>query len=130
MSNGLPTDGWSNAFSFRPTAKPVAYIYYPGQLDGNNGDALEFSKSFRVGSMQHFLMRVKMNTPNVADGILEAWVDGERVLSRDNMLYRMSRDVAIDQFVYTTFFGGNQPRFAPQNTVEALFEDFKVCVPQ
>jgi hypothetical protein len=40
----------------------------------------------------------QMNTPGVANGMLEAWINGQLVLSKSNMAYRGSGDNSVFQY--------------------------------
>ena len=69
-----------------------------------------------------------MNTPGVADGVLQAWVDGELVLDVDDFLYRTADyDYGVDAMYFSTFFGGSSNDWAPTKDEHIDFDDFVIC---
>jgi len=64
--------------------------------------------------------RIKMNTPETrqgrgdskADGILQAWYNGVLMLDRRNMRWRHDDAIHIDQYFYSSFFGGGSAKFS------------------
>jgi len=72
--------------------------------------------------------RIKLNTPGVADGILQIWLDGELVHEQTDVVYRTVAGLEIDQMYFSTFFGGGSSwRTSKDETV--YFDDFKVSKP-
>eukprot|EP00123_Amoebidium_parasiticum_P008462 comp18823_c0_seq1/m.20807 comp18823_c0_seq1/g.20807 ORF comp18823_c0_seq1/g.20807 comp18823_c0_seq1/m.20807 type:complete len:413 (-) comp18823_c0_seq1:448-1686(-) len=130
-ANGKPTgyDGWTNTISWRPGGVPTNYAYHAGQVDNMSGDNFPFNAKFIPGALHHVTMRVKMNTPGVSDGILETWLDGNKAYSTNQMLFRMTKDIAIDTFLWTTFFGGMSSDWAPGDNVDAIYDDYVICTP-
>lgn len=67
-----------------------------------------------------------MNTPGKNDGIIQSWLDGELVLDRRDIRFRDTNTFSIDQLYFSTFFGGDDPSWAPSKNETVLFDDFNV----
>lgn len=129
-SNGV--NGWSARGSFivQPKASsPYAkyrgvgsYVYHTRMRD-QYGDAwgwglgptglLEKNRWYSIEQ------RVKLNTPSRADGVLQAWIDGKQVFSREDIQYRSVPDLRIESVWLNVYHGGAAP--APQDMT--LFMD-------
>jgi hypothetical protein len=67
---------------------------------------------------------VKMNTPGHEDGKIICWFNGVEVVNL-NMRFRKDMSFGIDQFKFTTFFGGNDETWATKKDEKLYFKDFK-----
>jgi hypothetical protein len=56
-------------------------------------------------------MRVKMNTPGRADGVLEGWLDGKKTFEKTNMIYRLPGhdDLHVRTMWLNVHTGGDSP---------------------
>lgn len=57
--------------------------------------------------------RVKLNTPGQADGVLQAWVDGKLVFSREDIIFRSVPELRIESAWLNVYHGGTTA--APQD---------------
>lgn len=64
--------------------------------------------------------RIKINTPNVSDGILQVWFDGIQIHNDTAVSFTDDPDFGIEWFYFGTFFGGNKSDFAATK-VETIF---------
>lgn len=72
---------------------------------------------------------VRMNTPNVPDGMIMCWVDDKLALSMHNVRFRSTFDVGIDTFMFSTFFGGsNTTEWQASKDTYLMFKDFKITI--
>lgn len=126
------TTGFSARSMWRVDGLGVQYMYYPEKMN-NCGDDFDYSLGgepalFQPGvwhTLEHHLV---MNTPGVADGHLQAWLDGQLVLDVPNFLFRPEGgDFAIDTLYFSTFFGGSGDEWAPTKDEIVDFDDFVVC---
>lgn len=49
---------------------------------------------------------LRLNTPGQSDGVLQAWVDGKRVLNRNNLNLRLVSELKIEKFWISIYHGG------------------------
>jgi hypothetical protein len=55
------------------------------------------------------------------DGIMRTWIDGELLLEETSMFWRRYNNVTIDQFTFSTFFGGSDDTWeSAQDQVRSL----------
>ena len=77
---------------------------------------------------------MKLNDPEEANGFAHIYVDGERVVSHDDVKFRGEKGdhTLIDRVLFSTFHGGSNPDWAPKTedgeyaTVRATFDNFSV----
>lgn len=109
--------GWSGRLMFDqvgthgagPTEVPIGlYLYHLGQ-EGDCGDELMFDTPLQQNRWTCIEGRVRMNTPGSANGLVEVFVDGERVLRRDGVQFRRAgeSDVGIREMWDNVYFGGS-----------------------
>lgn len=131
------TDGSSGSNLTPDKSNIVQYVYHPDQPgtfgedfrwdDGPSSEWTEF-ESDRWYSLRHLVV---MNTPGQNDGVIKAWLDGEQVLSVDNIRFRDVASLQIDQMYFSTFFGGGSSDWATSKDEIAFFDDFRItAVPE
>lgn len=116
----MPNDpGWSARVLFHETgtegAAPgdVRLGYYTYHLDQplSCGEFMPWSDAGIVSQDRWYCIEghVAMNTPGVNDGVLEAWVDGERVFRRADLAFRRPGEewVQVNTFWLNVYFGGS-----------------------
>lgn len=124
---GYPSgyDGWSTRGMWRQNGALENYVYHAGQTN-YYGDDLFWGSNGSRGQWHRIQQRVVLNTPGVADGIIETWLDGKKVLSVTDMLYRKTGAIGINLFYFSTFYGGNDPSWAPSSDQTAFFDNFRI----
>jgi len=121
-------DGWSVRLMWRDNGRMAAYVYHPDQ-PSNFGEYFDWSRGIAAGSWQQVVIRVRMNTPGQRDGVVQCWLNGRSVLSVDTLRFRDTAALGIDQFFFSTFFGGNDASWAPVRDEAIGFDDFQIGVP-
>ena len=122
---GYPTgyDGWSARGMWRENGELENYIYHASQRNYYGDD--EFWNAAATPGVWHRVEhRVVLNTPGLKNGILEAWLDGTKVLSLNNIEYRKTNTIGINLFYFSTFFGGNDISWAPTTDQTMNFDNF------
>lgn len=109
------TQGWSGrlmwltpkSYSWAgPTNMAVSYMYHPGQA-GTYGDNVRWNRGFTAGKWHTVKQCYVMNTVGKANGVLQAWMDGQLVVNHSDYVYRVRADVHINYLVFSLFRGGN-----------------------
>ena len=105
--------GWSARVLFGPGdgGKNVQlgyYLYWLGQSQ-SYGDGLWWSAQAPLGEWVCIEGHTAMNTPGKSDGQLDAWMNGDQVFHRDDILYRSSSQssVHIREFMFEVYYGGS-----------------------
>jgi hypothetical protein len=123
------SDGWSSRMMWRREGRAVQYVYHPDQ-PGIYGQDFPYdlggSRAFEPGRWHQVEHRVVVNTPGRTDGIIQAWFDGELALSVNGLRFRDTSDFAIDSFLFSTFFGGSGPEWAPARDETITFDEFVI----
>ncbi len=116
--------GWSARVLFGPGAagqnvKLGYYLYWLNQQTAA-GDKVWWSQEIPLDERVCVEGRVSMNTPGQSDGELNAWVSGDEVLSRNEILYRTASQgtVRIRDFMFTILYRG--PTTPPRDTSVSL----------
>ena len=118
-------DGWSARFMWREEGKAVVYLYHMDQPT-NYGHDINLNRSFKRGQWHRLTQRIKVNSGNNNDGILQVWFDGELVILRNDIRYRNNNRAPVDHFYFSTFFGGNTPEWAPDITSTISYDNIRL----
>ena len=130
-TGGRPADdGFSARLMWRTGGAVVHYVYYPRQSTTYGVDLPYLLAGaparFQPGAWHRVEHRVVMNTPGRADGILQAWIDGQPALDERDRVWRLDASVHVDALYFSTFFGGNDPSWGPSRDESVDFDDFVV----
>ncbi|MDQ1913492.1 hypothetical protein RAC89_24140 [Paenibacillus sp. GD4] len=117
--------GFSTRMMWRANGELVAYVYHLDQ-SGTYGEDISTGFSAPAGSWVTIKLRVKLNTANNNNGILEVWINGTRKINRTNLRYMNDSTKKIDTFYFSTFYGGSTSDFAPSSTNYARFDNFSI----
>jgi hypothetical protein len=123
----VPVDGegWSARLAWKGTGSLSVYLYHAG-MKGPWGDGVPVVASLADGLPHTVVERVRLNTQDRPDGVLEVWVDGKLGLSRRDIVYRHGDKGLIDALCFSTFHGGNAKKDAPATSGTAIFDDVVV----
>jgi hypothetical protein len=130
------TNGASFRMMWRSGGQAEAYVYagkqesefysLPGYVDNDPfGESVQrgFSK-FVAGQWNDVVMRVKLNSPGVADGILEVSVN-DKTFSFEKMMWRQTgMDMKINGIIMNSFFGGSDVTWATPTEQYVYFSSF------
>lgn len=125
---GFPdgTDGWSARGMWREGGEMENYVYHSSQ-ESFYGDDEYWGMTAQPGQWHQIQHRVVLNTVGEANGLLEAWFDGRKVLSETDFVYRNTPDIGINLFYFSTFYGGNDPTWAPTEDQYIFFDNFRIA---
>ena len=138
ITGGRPIvpEGWSARVTFREGGGVKLYTYHQ-DMEGQYGDRGVPQKPFRFEKGRYYSvsLHVRVNDPpTAANGFSRLYVDGELVESHESLRLRGAggEDTLINDFLFSTFHGGNQPWNAPRDaagdytTVHATFDNIAV----
>ena len=125
-SGGADTSrGFSTRYMWRTGGAGEVYAYVP-EKSGEYGESISPGAwTFTPGRWQHLEQEVMVNHLGALDGVLRVWVDGELVVKRSDMLYRVADNVLVTGLMFSTFFGGHDPSWASPRTQSAFFRNFQ-----
>jgi hypothetical protein len=125
-------DGWSARMMWQPGGKVTQYMYYPDKQNGCGADLPWSAPVLTTGRWYEIINQVVLNTPVAPggtgkhDGIMRAWLDGKLVLERTNIRFRDIASVKLDAFYFSTFHGGDDGSWGPDQDSYASFKDLTV----
>ncbi|KAG8862228.1 hypothetical protein FRB96_001807 [Tulasnella sp. 330] len=76
---------------------------------------------FKPGKWTVIAQRVKLNDIGVANGEIDIWANGEKVICATGIVIRENSDTVVRGAHFQTFFGGHQQEWASPKTQCALF---------
>jgi len=122
---GYPSgyDGWSARGMWRENGILENYVYHANQTN-YYGDDYYWDVNVKANTWHKIQHRVVLNDVGQKNGLLEAWLDGTKVLSLNNLEYRKTEDIGINLFYFSTFFGGNDASWAPSVDQTIKFDNF------
>lgn len=118
-------DGWSARSMWREDGALENYVYHAGQKN-YYGDSEHWNVKAVPGKWHSIQHRVVLNTVGQANGKLEAWFDGVKVLSKENFEFRKTEDIRINLFYFSNFFGGADPSWAPSTDQYLFFDNVRI----
>lgn len=118
------TDGWSVRVMWNKEGKLVQSVYHPDQ-PSKYGDIFkwEMEQPIEKGKWHTIQTLVYLNDPEKKDGVVKTWLNGEQVLDKTDLRFRSHANLKIDRFMFTSFFGGNGPYWAPGDDQYAYIDD-------
>lgn len=109
-------NGWSARMYFHPSGDPERpiqlsnYVYHV-EVNGPYGDVIEWDASaagrIKPGKWYRIDNYVRLNTPGRYDGVLKAWVDGERALNVEGLVFREVPWLRINEYWFDCYWGGS-----------------------
>lgn len=128
------TNGFSARLMWRPAGKAVLYLYHmdkPGKF-GEDIDLKEPDGTnvfFTPGEWVHVTERVRINSVSNgqanADGLVEVWINGTKVLRQTGLRFRTNSD-RVNSLYFSTFHGGNDSTWAPSVSCFTWFDDVRI----
>lgn len=125
------TNGWSVRVMWRENGAAENYIYHADQ-PGVYGHRLKWKKKdedvfFKPGKWHHIVMEVTLNDPKRANGRIQTWLDGRKVLEYKKLRFRKIPSLKIDSLFFSTFFGGEEPDWAARRDENIWFDNIEVA---
>ena len=124
----IDPNGWSVRMMWRRSGTPELYVYHQDRVErcGTSYPATT-GFTFRRGRWYRIDLQVRMNTAvGSGDGYAALYVDGVRQANVGNLNLTGTDEAQIDQFRFSTFYGGDTPSWAPNRTTYCYFDNFSV----
>ena len=112
-SNGR--NGWSARMKFNRSWAgedhvDLGYYSYYADMPKKYGDNMPWNIESR-GTLQKnrwycIETYVRLNTPGKHDGILRGWVDGYLAMEKENIMFRTTAELGIEEFWLDVYYGG------------------------
>tara|TARA_Y100000034_G_C6876997_1_gene401255 strand:+ start:354 stop:911 length:558 start_codon:yes stop_codon:yes gene_type:complete len=125
--------GFSARLMWRENGLIEQYVYYPNRSCtwgrdlfwyDLNSKKMELLK-FKPGKWHTVKTKIKMNEFKWrGNGYITSWFDGKLALHQDIKLRAKGENYGIDNFNFSTIFGGNDKIWAPSKNEYIYFDDF------
>jgi hypothetical protein len=113
--------GFSARLMWRQHGAGEVYAYIPGKPDGRGLSIDRGAWTFPRGRWVELQQEIVLNTPNVADGVVRIWLDGQLRLERRDMLFRTTPSLGFAGVMADIFYGGKTAEWAaPQDAIIRL----------
>ena len=116
--------GFSARLMWRAGGAGELYLYAPGRETACGQSIGRGTWTFVPGAWTSIVERVTANTPGSADGSIEVWADGHRVVDAKGLTLATGPTATIDGLLFATFFGGSDASWATPRDQSADFADF------
>ena len=98
-----------------PTLQPLSFYTYWPDMSCCYGN-VQFQPSPKValvtGQWQEVVFHIKLNTPGQSDGLQEVWLNGVKKLSQQNMRWRSTTDLRLNEVRFDNYMpGGPQTQY-------------------
>jgi hypothetical protein len=98
-----------------PTLQPLSFYTYWPDMGCCYGNVLVQSSSKVAlvgGQWQEVVVHVKLNTPGQSDGLQEVWFNGVKKLSQQNMRWRTTTNLHVNEIRFDNYMpGGPQTQY-------------------
>lgn len=123
-------NGWSVRVMWKKNGEIIQYVYHMDQ-PGKHGDEFKWKidgqpAHFKAGVWQKITSEITLNNPGKKDGRIRSWLGEQLALDQKSLEFRSTPSIQIDAFCFSTFFGGEDPDWAPSKDETIRFDDFKV----
>jgi hypothetical protein len=127
-------DGWSARIMFKQDGRCSTYLYDQDQTKKWGIGSTTKTPVFTAGKWSHVTLQVSLNDPGKSNGWSRILIDNQEVVKTEDVEFRATDTdkTLIQQFLFSTFHGGNQPEWSPidkagnPTTVYAWFDNFVV----
>lgn len=119
---------WSVRLMWMQNGRVSLYYYDQQPVDNCGTTVVGQNFWFTTGRWYDLSIYVKLNTDGQENGEIALYVDGAKIVSRNNVQLRGidNDDSKIQQLLFSTFFGGGSPEWSPSAIVSSRFDQFEV----
>ena len=122
------TNGFSTRYMWRAGGAGEVYAYLP--TSERHGTSLGRGDWYFSPRRWHELQQeVVLNDVGQRNGRITVWFDGTRVLDEQRVYFRSTPTLRIDGLMFSTFFGGDNPKWATPVDTFVDFAGFTVSPP-
>lgn len=83
--------------------------------------------TFKKDGWNRISMLVRLNSsPNTANGLVQLYFDDTQVISQPNLQFSNTQGLTIGGLFFSTFFGGNDPSWAPSSDTHTYFRNVQL----
>lgn len=118
-------DGFSVRLMWRDGGLGEVYAYLPG-IEKWGRSIGRGTWRLVPGQWMTLEITLRLNRLGQSDGEVQVRVDGKPVLREAGLLFRKRPDLQVDQLIFDSFFGGNDPYWAARKDESIEFKNVSV----
>jgi hypothetical protein len=124
-------NGFSARMMWRKDGRVVSYVYHVDQKT-QYGDDFQWINSrkealfFTKDRWHSIKFRVTLNNFGQKNGSIQGYFDGNLALIKTNLNFRATDAIQIDRLCFNTFFGGDDPTWAPKKDERLWIRNLKI----
>ncbi|MEP2651773.1 MAG: polysaccharide lyase [Paraglaciecola sp.] len=124
----IDPNGWSVRMMWRRNGQPVLYLYHQDRKERCGDNVVDLSGfTFVKNTWYNIALYVKLNSEiGSSDGIAALFINGNKLIERNNLNFAGNMKSKIDYFLYNSFYGGNDPSWSPSTDTFVYYDNFKV----
>ncbi len=124
----IDPNGWSVRMMWRQNGQPVLYLYHQDRKKRCGDDVADpLGFTFVKDTWYKIALYVKLNSEvGSSDGIAALFINGKKLIERNNLNFTGNMENKIDYFLYNSFYGGNDPSWSPSTDTFVYYDNFKV----
>lgn len=117
-------DGWSIRAMWNQQGHLGQYVYHMDQPKPF-GEFLQWdAPPLQKGRWHHIKTFVRLNAAGKNNGQITTWLNGNKVLDKRDLRFRLGNDLAIERLLFAIFYGGTGPSWAPPHDMHLYVDDF------
>ncbi len=133
-SGGIPangTNGFSARMMWRKSGRLVSYVYHVNQKS-KYGDDFQWmtsdNKSIQLipGVWYSIKFTVTVNDLGQSNGVIKGYFDGALAFEKNDLLFRTTDIISVDRLCFNTFFGGDDPTWAPSKEERLYIRNLRI----
>lgn len=117
-------DGWSVRLMWDNKGQLGQYIYHPDQPKPFGEFFPWEAAPLEKGRWHQIKTFVRLNSPGKRDGIVTSWLNGKKVMDKRDLRFRLGNDLPIERFLFSVFYGGSGPTWAPSHDMMLYLDEF------
>lgn len=122
-------DGFTMRLMWRVDGDGELYLYAPNMDPTSDDGGQSLGRGnwrFETGRWHEIQLEVILNNPGTNNGSATTWIDGDLKLVVNGIQYRETDRIDIAGFMFSTFFGGSGPNYAPDQDQVIYFDQIDV----
>lgn len=122
---------WSIRTMWKPDGAVILYIYDQSRIKNNDDCGISTMSGkgiLKINQWMNFKIYMKINTDaKSANGVAKLYINNKLTLEKKNIKFRgISNGADIDHIMFSTFYGGHDPSWAPSKVTYSQFKNAKI----
>lgn len=127
---GKNGNGYPYLYLPKSASHLTEFCSYTGDVTCSQSMGFPFNETAYFTKNQWYKIKeyIELNTPGKPDGVLKVWVNGERKVNYNKIIWRKYDSVKISGIIFSTFFGGSTESWKTPVETYTLYKNFKYYI--